>query len=350
MRMEDGNDSNSAVDTSTESTFIGAQVFFYLHLLLDVPSVLCCLLLFYYFVRLPKLRQQHYSHQMIIYLLISAFLINIIDIPLIMPYIVKHYFIVSMSNPGSFCVFWIIYEYAICSVNLWLMALLSLERYLAIFFKPVVMGNRKSRFFMYYVSAATIVLLIFLWYIYLVVLYPCAQTQFDYSQIACGLSCYQGVDSSALLNFDWTLSALLPVLITILFTFILILHVLYQKHKISRHLTQPNTWKRTRKLFLQLLPITFIFALTNMPLFIVGLLSVSDPWSGTTPYFYVNCFSYFLPLITPFAILSKQRVIQNQLFVLIGLRRFNRTEPVMIRVAAVQRINTKTILKSQNKD
>ena len=340
MRVADDNDSNWAIDTNAESTFIGAQLFFYLYLLLDIPSVLCCLLLFYYFFRLPELRQQHYSHQMIIYLLISAFLTNIIDVPLVMSYLHKHYFIASMSNPDSFCVFWIIYEYAICSVNLWLMAILSLERYLAIFFKPVLMANKKRRFFMYYVSAAVIFLFIFFWYIYLVALYPCEQIQFDYTQIACDLSCYQIVGSVILLNLDWIIAILLPIFLTLFFTLVLILHVFYQRQKISKRLNQQNTWKRTREMFLQLLPITFLFLLTNLPLVIVGLLSVSDPWYNTTPYFYVNCISFCLPLIIPFAVLSKQKVIRYQVSALIIRRRLNRTRPITIRTTGRHLMNT----------
>ena len=257
-----------------------------------------------------------------------------------MPYLVNHYFIASMSNPDSFCVFWIIYEYTTYSLNLWLMALLSLERYLAIFFKTVVMENRKRRFFMYYVSAAVIVLSIFFCYIYLVVLYPCAQTQFDYTQIACSLSCYQIVGSVLLLNLNWIIDVLLPIFLTLFFTVILILHVLYQRRKVSKHLSQQNTWKRTRKMFLQLLPITFLFLLTNLPPVIVGLISVSDPWYNTTPYFYVYCISYCLPLIIPFAILSKQRVIRYQLLALITRRRLNQTRPITMGTSTRHLMNT----------
>lgn len=343
--MDNGTDFNSTTDDSPEVDILAKQLFFYLFSLLDIPSVICILLLLYYFVHLPELRQQHYSHQMVIYLLISAFLTNIIDVPLVMSYLHKHYFIISMSHPDSFCVFWVIYQYAICSVNLWLMALLSFERYLAIFFKAVVMGNKIRRFFVYYVSAAGIVLFIFFWYIYLVALYPCVQTQFDYTQIACDLSCYQIDGSALLLNLDWVIAILLPIFLTLFFTLILILHVLYQRYKISHHLNQQNTWKRTRKMFLQLLPITFVFLLANMPLVIVGLLSVSDPWYNTTPYFYVNCISYCLPLIIPFAVLSKQKVIRYRLLALVTRQRANRIIPFTMRNTPRHLMNTQTMQK-----
>jgi hypothetical protein len=207
------------------------------------------------------------------------------------------------------------------------MALVFLERYLLIFFKQIVMKNKKRRFFLHYVLVTLMVLFFAFWYSYLVALYPCAQTQFDFTQIACGFSCYQTVGSVTIQNIDWALSGLLPVFLTIFFIFILISHVLYQRHKIGRHLMQQQTWKRTRKMFLQLLPITFIFSIFNVPLIIIGLLAVSNPWYNTTPYYYVDCLWYCLSLFMPFAVLSRQTVIRKRLSTLLRLRHLNRTAP-----------------------
>lgn len=102
---------------------------------------------------------------------------------------------------------------------------------------------------------------------------------------------------------DWSLADVLPVFLTILFIVMLILHVLYQRRKISKHLIQRETWKRTRKMFLQLLPIALIFLAFNMLLSIVGLLAISYPWFNTVPYFYANSLSYCLPMCMPFAAL-----------------------------------------------
>jgi hypothetical protein len=228
------------------------------------------------------------------------------------------------------------------SVTLWLMALLCLERYLLIFYKQVVMKNRKRRFFLYYVPVTLIILFVFFWYLYLVALYPCAQTQFDFTQSVCGFPCYKAVGSVMVQNTDWALADLLPVFLTICFVFILIYHVLYQKQKISKHLMQQDTWKRTRKMFLQLLPITFVFLLFNMPLIIVGLLAISNPWYDTTPYFYGNYLTYCMPLTIPFAVLFKQETIRKRLFTLLRLRQFNRTAPIAI-AALPMRLMTQKI-------
>ena len=126
-------DTDSTADTSTMSVVAASHVFFHLFLFLNIPSLLTILLLLYYFIRLPELRRQQYSHQMIIYLFLTAFLINAVDIPLMLPYLQNHYYITSMNYPNVFCAFWIIYDYGMCTSNLWMMALFSIERYLSIF-------------------------------------------------------------------------------------------------------------------------------------------------------------------------------------------------------------------------
>ena len=323
-------DTNSSTDPNILPVSLESQLVLYILLFLDIPSVLCSLLLFYYFIRLPELRQERYFNPMVIYLLLSAFFISTVDIPLVLRYHQNHYFIVSMENPDSFCVFWIIYDYIMWSLNLWALTLFSLERYLMIFYNRMIMRNRRRRVLLYYVPIILSVVFVIFWNLYLVVLYPCAQTQFDYREMLCAFSCYEINASDALLNFDWIISGLLPVFLTVFFTLVLILHVVYQKHKISRHLATRDIWKRTRKMFLQLLPITMVFFIFAMPLNIVGLLAVTDPWYNTTPYFYVNSLSYCLPLSIPFAILSKQKLIWRKLLILFRWRRVNRIVPIII--------------------
>ncbi|CAF1440214.1 unnamed protein product [Adineta steineri] len=245
-----------------------------------------------------------------------------------MPIIIIHlqncYSIESMKDPYTFCIFWILYDYILYSVNLWLMAFACFERYLSIFFKPFIMKTRKRRFLLYYALIIFIILFVVLWYLYLILIYPYAQTSFDYTQMTCGGSCYEFVDDPVIQNIDWIIAVLLPTFLEIFFILILIVHVLYQRDKISRHLTERNTWKRTRKMFLQLVPIGFIFLAFNMPLIIVGMLGITNSWYYTTLYSYTNSFWYCLPLLMPFAILSRQKEILKRLRILFNLRGANR--------------------------
>lgn len=122
-------------------------------------------------------------------------------------------------------------------------------------------------------------------------------------------------------------------------------HVLYQKHKITRHLMRRDTWKRTRKMFLQLLPIILIFLVFNIPLISVGLLAISDPWYNTIPYFYANSLSFCLALFMPFAILSRQTIIKRRLFIFLRFRPLNRTGVMTITAPPIQLFNTQVSQK-----
>lgn len=339
-------DTRSEINVETVTVSVPAQVVFYIFLLLDIPSVLCALVLFYCYVRLPDLRQHQEANPLLIYLLVGSFLVTTIDVPFILLYLQNHYFIASMQSPHALCTFWIIYDYGLYSMNLWLMALTCLERYLRIFFNRIIVGHRSRRLFLYYISPILIVLFDAFWYLYLMVLYPCAQTQFDPTQILCGFPCYKTVGSVTIQNMDWTLADLLPLFLAVLFIVILILHVLYQRYKISKHLMQPNAWRRTRRMFLQLLPVVVIFLVFNMPLIIVGLLAISDPWYNTTPYFYVNSLSYCLALCMPFAVLSKQKTMRRQLSVWLRFRTFNQIRAAAVTGLPMRSVKTHTIHKS----
>ena len=197
-------DTNSSSDIDTIFVPLPSQVVFYIFLLLDISSVLCSLVLFYYFSRLRETRHEPYSNHSLIYLLLGTFLVTVVDVPLILPYLQNCYYILSMKYPYIFCSFWIIYDYGMYSLNLWLMALACLERYLLIFFKQTVMKTRARRFCLYYLPVTVIVLFVIFWYLYLIVLYPCTQTQFDFTQIVFGFPCYKTVGSVIVQNTDWT--------------------------------------------------------------------------------------------------------------------------------------------------
>ena len=198
---------------------------------------------------------------------------------------------------------------------------------------------------MYYAPVTLVTLFAFFWYLYLLVLFPCTNVQFDFTQFLCSTPCYAIEASAILRNFDWTIAGLLPVFLTIFFTLILILHLIYQRHKISRCLVQRKTWKRTRKMFLQLLQITFTFLSFTLPLITVGLLAIFDPWYSTIPYFYVSFLYYCLPLLVPFAVLSKQKVIQQRLFILFRIRPANRIAPMMDTRLPMRLINSQKTRK-----
>ncbi|UJR12127.1 hypothetical protein I4U23_016304 [Adineta vaga] len=321
-------ESDSLNNTETEyETVISRKIGFYIFLLIDIPSILCSLLLFYYFIHLREQLHQNRFNQIIIYLLFSSFLTNTIDVPLIIIHFYNYQYVESLNNPNTYCIFWQLCDYIFYSLNLWLMALACFERYLMIFSQRIITTNQWLLVLLYYVSVFSITIFCFLWYIYLVFLYPCEQNSFVYTENICSASCYETVDDAMIQNIDWVLANLIPAFLVIFFLCIIVLHVIYHKYKISRHAIRRGIWKRTRKLFLQLFPIAFIFLTFNIPVITVGMLGVNYPWFNEIPYYYTNLLYYFLPMFMSFAILSKHKKIRNQFIILFKLRRRNRIIP-----------------------
>lgn len=194
---------NVTIEIILESDALVLQIFFYTFAVLDSLAILCSLLLFYCFACLPELHREHYAHLTAIYLLISAFLISTIDVPMLLMYFQNYHQIASLKDPNSFCIFWRILDYIFFTINLWLIALFSLERYIMIFFKQVVMRSKKRRFCAYYALVIFMVVFISVWYIYFIRFYPCVEPQsFDFTQVFCGSPCYLVEASEIFVNFD----------------------------------------------------------------------------------------------------------------------------------------------------
>ena len=257
-----------------------------------------------------------FSNQIIICVLICSFLVTTVDIPLTLPFLYDYFYITTLRNPYTFCLFWLVYEYTLYSMILWLVAFASLERYLLIFHQQIVLKTKRRKFFVHYLPILFVILFCCVWDIYLILLYPCQQTQLDYSQLVCGGSCYQFSENSFLLMIDWTLSSLLPIFLVMLFNLILILHVLHQKRKMTKNLGSMQlrkTWRRTRKMFAQLLPIALIFLLFQLPYVVVNVVGSTQESFISSASFYTNYLPYCLEIFMPFAVLMNQKKIKDHL-------------------------------------
>lgn len=112
-KISDDTVTNFSRTATSDSPALPTQVVFYVFLLLDFPSIACSLLLFIYLMSARDPRHQHHSNPTISYLLVGSFLVTTVDLPLILPYLQRHYFVASMKNPNSFCVFRIMHDYGI---------------------------------------------------------------------------------------------------------------------------------------------------------------------------------------------------------------------------------------------
>ena len=104
------------------------SVKFVVFLLLDVPSVLCSLFIFFCFLREQRLRR--WQNHAFVSLTVCNFLITATELPITLAFLRTGH---VQATRDSFCYYWIFLNYALSGVSLYLMAVASLERYILIF-------------------------------------------------------------------------------------------------------------------------------------------------------------------------------------------------------------------------
>ncbi|CAF1305625.1 unnamed protein product [Adineta ricciae] len=251
-----------------------------------IPSTICSLTLFYYFIRLSELHRKRHNY-VIICLLVCNFLIATTELPVTLTYI---HFDQLVPPSSSLCFYWIFMNYLLFPTSGWIMAIASLQRYFFIFHKQFINTHLK-----HYLPIALPPILLFIWYTALIFFYPCQQF-FDYTQLWCIGACY--VFEGTIGTIDWILSSLVPVILTIVFNIVLCVRVVYQKYKMHRG----RTWRTTRKLALQIFMISFLFLGIYLPLTLFGLIRLwFDPmFLLVLTMVYFAYIVYLVPLLMPF--------------------------------------------------
>ena len=263
-------------------------------LLLDVPSVLCSLFIFFCFLREQRLRR--WQNHAFVSLTVCNFLITATELPITLAFLRTGH---VQAARDSFCYYWIFINYALSGVSLYLMAVASLERYILIFWSRQLHRIVFCRRLVHYVPLVSALTFSTIWYAALLVLHPCAAgTTFDYTSFVCGGACYQS--SRVWATLDWILSSLTPVLLIICLNSLLLGQVVLGK----RHIRQALTWRKTRKMVIQLSATVFLYLITQIPLGIISVISQFGPMSDGLSYV-TFVWLYYLPyciyLMSPFA-------------------------------------------------
>ena len=289
--MENETDQLAALSLETPTTRI---VKFSVLLLLDVPSVLCSLFIFFCFIREQQLRR--WQNHAFVSLTVCNFLITTAELPMTLSFFRTGR--VQLTSI-SYCFYWIFANYTLNGVSLYLMAVASLERYILIFWSRQLHRTVLRRRLVHYVPLVSALTFSTIWYAALLVLHPCAAgTTFDYTSFVCGGACYQS--SRVWATLDWVLSSLTPVLLIICLNSFLLGQVVLEK----RHVHQALTWRKTRKMVIQLSATVFLYLIAQMPQAIISVISQFGPMSDGLSYV-TFVWLYYLPyciyLLSPFA-------------------------------------------------
>ncbi|CAF1337407.1 unnamed protein product [Adineta steineri] len=147
-----------------------------------------------------------------------------------------------------------------------LMAVISIQRHIFVF-QPRLLNIRLKRYVIYYFPLLFCLIYPPIFYLIIIVFYPCDGTQWVFSSNLCGYAnCYL-LYNKMLSSFAWVINNGLPSIIIFLANVVLVFRVIQQK----RHRQQLISWKKQRRMALQLLAISSVYMIGWIPNLISGV-------------------------------------------------------------------------------
>ena len=283
---------------------IPRSVRFWIFLFFNTPSILCSLFLLFHLLCNKNFREQLLNHAMIV-LLIGGLLIEMINIPLHLTFFHSNY--VQPSTP-ALCLTWWFLDLGVYNGCVIIMAWGSVHRYLWAFHDQLF-SNRNRRLVYHYLPLTIVLAYILVFYVVAIIFPPCTNT-YDYMLPVCNdFPCY--LNHPVFGVIDSIVNNILPVIIIVLFNFILVIRVYCQK----RRLRQQNVWRRQRKMTIQLLCSSVLFLVPNMPLniFILARLCGLKEDVGVDAQIYFDFLCYFVTFLYPFICLASVSELRKKI-------------------------------------
>lgn len=281
------------------------------------PSLLCSLYIFMCCIYERSLRRRP-NH-----IIISIIVIDFVELMCDLVPISLNYFATGHVYSLSLCCYWVTANYLLQGISSWLMAWVSIDRYLLIF-----SSRNKDTFLRHDGPILLICLFVTIWYIVLTFTFTCTKTLSHGTQFLCGGPCFNS--NVAVETADWILIVLLPTFIIVLFTAVLLSRVLFQKcRRFTAFDNRSFTWRKNRKLLIQLSAIIIVYFVTQFPLSIFSIVRLLGP-----PHFLSNIslvWLYYTPYLiyiaVPFAYLATNKECRKRLS-----KSQHRVEPIVFKM------------------
>ena len=308
--MMRGNNTTVGMDSS-----IDQSIQFILLLMIEVLAMVWTSLILFYFIRnFHRIFTKTLRDHGFFLLTVLSFLYITLDLP----FTINSYRL-GYDQPRSplFCRYWYWIDYSIIGSSTFLTVTISIQRHILIF--NVAYFNRTyCRYFLHYIPLVSCLLYPTMLYLVLVYIYPCGNSSEEYL-IHCAYPCYSS--NRILFHIDWMLNTLMPVGGIIVSNTVLIFRVIYSLRKLPRK--RPLVLKRQRKLTIELLVISSLYAIGWGPSTIVGVLQeifLPDLLERIPILNYINYISYFVCPLQPLLYL----IISSEMmeFIKNGMRYF----------------------------
>ncbi|CAF1628682.1 unnamed protein product [Adineta ricciae] len=283
-------------NNSTELPVLGEtqwtrNIKFGIFIALEPPALICNTILVYYLIFNRTLRYTLHYHA-VLALLIVCLLTNLIEVPRII-----HYLHIDIVLPPTNinCLIWQLCDYLLFgSLNVFLLWA-SIERHLFIFHSNLY-TTAKRRFYFHYLPLISIAVYLILFYIGAIFIYPC-DTNFDFTQPICGYPCYTASPNISL--YDYFAHSCVPLILDILLDIGLVIRAMRHKRiVVNQQREQVVQWRKYRKMMFQLLLISSLYSVLQIPFVVVQLIPLFTILSPLGVYLQAVYFYYFFWLLT----------------------------------------------------
>lgn len=262
-------------------------------LALEIPSLICYLVVIIYIMTQKTLRSGLNYHSLLILLLLNLVVVAI-DFSMYLAFFQRG--IVPFKNP-VYCLIWDFIDNAVWVMGEYMMAWASFERHILIFHERLLRSKWRKICFHY---APPFILLFYVtcFYIYAFFIYPC-ENSYDYQSTNCAAPCYLNYEIISV--SDMIVDFLIPPIMDSIFSITLFIRILYSKHRLRRSVG----WRKYGKMAFQLIFISFLFLVTNAPYAIIdALLFFDSSHSVQVAYDFSFSITYLYPLCLPFLCLA----------------------------------------------
>ncbi|CAF1109046.1 unnamed protein product [Adineta ricciae] len=253
------------IETFVYTKYVLHRTKFSILLLLQVPAIILSLLIFIFFAKNPTIRQAPHNRALIILLIV-----NFMQLSLTLP-LNLHFYSQGYVNPATptYCTWWTFIEFTFYVTSEYLMATISVQRHMLVF-NSHVLNIRWMRITLHHIPLLFSLTYPMLFYFFVIILYPCDGSQWDYTSNLCGFAdCYL-VSNKVLGTLDWSINNGLPMLVNAFANLLLVVRVVHQKRRQHR----PVTWKQQRRMTIQLFCISSLYLAAWSPCLIVGVVQI----------------------------------------------------------------------------
>ncbi|CAF4612003.1 unnamed protein product [Rotaria sp. Silwood1] len=278
-------------------TSLSRSIKFWILLVFQIPSILCSIFVLYNMFTLQIYRRALANHVIIAMLIVSILSITI-DLSLTLNYLRE-----GIVNPQSvsFCLFWMYIDYSLYASGMLLTTWASFERHILVFASQYFRSSYKI-IFAHYLPIIICLIYPFIFYIYTIPFYTCENDVVHFHIILCGSPCFKR--ESYILNwYDMLMHSVLPCAFIVTFSLALLIRVIKQKRRLQRKLF---SWRKQRRMIIQLLSITCLYIIINIPLFIIIFIQQCclKTFAVVEHDLYLFYLYYFLLIFLPFVCLG----------------------------------------------